>query len=193
MPNNKDKRITLSLRPDELRLITNALDSHAYWQLSEVKHRRGGTVVGDSAEKPEVRQCYSLKGALEALTPSTEDKLFRVSWVIEVYASSPELAVREARRAQRPGTSARFFEVRREGNTGPTVKIELPEEEGLESLPMLLATASDMLEKLNEDPDAFGESMVSGVVDHLKAMAEHLECLEEQPAVVEEKSEGAPT
>lgn len=40
----------LTLTPDDLRLLVEALDSHEYWQLSEPFYRRDGYVTGDGAD-----------------------------------------------------------------------------------------------------------------------------------------------
>lgn len=39
-----------SLTPKELFLLTEALDSHVYWQLSDEKYRRSGEVVGPGSD-----------------------------------------------------------------------------------------------------------------------------------------------
>jgi hypothetical protein len=59
------KTITLTLTGEELGLLAEALDSHAYWQLSDPCDRESGYVVGDSLAIPEVAECLQLEARLK--------------------------------------------------------------------------------------------------------------------------------
>lgn len=65
--------IVVELTPDEIGLLTDALDSHEYWQLSEDQYRSSGYVMepgSDDEENAEAIQDCNLLGArLAALLP----------------------------------------------------------------------------------------------------------------------------
>lgn len=46
----------VDLTPEELELLVEALDSHAYWQLSDPAYRRDGYVTDPGADDPEVAE-----------------------------------------------------------------------------------------------------------------------------------------
>ncbi len=46
----------VSLTPAELALVSEALDSHIYWQLSEPQFRNNGAVEEDGAEDADARR-----------------------------------------------------------------------------------------------------------------------------------------
>lgn len=48
--------IVLTLAPREAALITRALDSHTYWQLSDEQYRSDGGVRPPGADDPEARR-----------------------------------------------------------------------------------------------------------------------------------------
>lgn len=58
--------ITITLTADELRLVVDALDSHAYWQLAEEDNRRDGFVIDEDASE-DLRACIDLHDRLEPL------------------------------------------------------------------------------------------------------------------------------
>lgn len=85
----------------------------------------------------------------------TEPTNYRVSWEIDVLASSPEEAAREARAAQtRPGTMATVFTVQGEGFTDP-VAVDLTELDGAAPAP----TFADRLRALIAEGLTIGETL----------------------------------
>jgi hypothetical protein len=48
--------MTIVVTADEVRMLVEALDSHAYWQLSEPQYRRDGFVMDPGADDPEVQR-----------------------------------------------------------------------------------------------------------------------------------------
>lgn len=46
----------ISLTKKELALVVEALDSHAYWQLSDQHYRRDGFVDEPGSDDPEIRR-----------------------------------------------------------------------------------------------------------------------------------------
>jgi hypothetical protein len=50
------KKIKIEFSDKELRLIIEALDSHAYWQLSDPLYRNSGFVMDPGSNDPEMRK-----------------------------------------------------------------------------------------------------------------------------------------
>lgn len=71
-----EKRIPVELTRGELMLLTEALDSHAYWQLSEDQYRRDGFVEEPGSDDPATAQTIKDTNALhdrfERLTLGSE-------------------------------------------------------------------------------------------------------------------------
>jgi len=63
------KKYTVELHASEIELLGEALDSHAYWQLTEPHERRDGYTLSKS---PKVRACVALAGKLLAATAPKE-------------------------------------------------------------------------------------------------------------------------
>lgn len=65
--------LTIQLTPEELALVCEALDSHAYWELSEPCMRSSGFVQepgsGDAGVAAEIRRANDLHARLAALRP----------------------------------------------------------------------------------------------------------------------------
>ena len=59
--------VTVELTADEIELLVEALDSHAYWQLSEPEYRNSGYVL-EEGMTDEIRACESLADKLGALS-----------------------------------------------------------------------------------------------------------------------------
>ena len=186
MNDDKSKRINLSCTPAQLHLITEALDGHAYWQLSDPKDRLCGHIFGESAKKPEVVETVALQERLEMLLPQEGHTEFHVRWDIEVMAANPEQAARRAREMQSPGTSALFFTVS-DPDKHESFDVELPAEEGLEGLTPLLRLAALTLGRLNDDPSDIGEFDVTDLIVCLVALTDHLENIQGKPAAVKQK------
>jgi hypothetical protein len=55
-----DGKVRVEVTKEEIGLLYEALDSHAYWQLSDPKDRNSGFIIGESAELPEVKVCEAL-------------------------------------------------------------------------------------------------------------------------------------
>lgn len=64
-------KIAVELTPAEIALLAEALDSHAYWQLSDEEYRDSGFVYdpgSDDAEAAEeIKVCEALEARLRAL------------------------------------------------------------------------------------------------------------------------------
>jgi len=150
MPNDpKEQRIAVNLTPEQIKLLAEALDSHAYWQLSDEVDRNDGFIHGPSADRPEVTECQKLGERLEALLPIEPLKKFKVRWEIDVEAATPELAALQARACQAPGTTALFFWVSPEDDSNEFVKIELGEEPPCDDLPEHLKKARVVIERMD--------------------------------------------
>ena len=52
---SETRSITVTLTRSELLLITEAIESYVYWQLSEPEFRRDCVVVGEGSTDPEQR------------------------------------------------------------------------------------------------------------------------------------------
>lgn len=64
----------IDLSPEDVDLITEALDSHAYWQLSEDQYRNDGVVQPPGSDDPDdaavIARCEDLAARLAAqVTP----------------------------------------------------------------------------------------------------------------------------
>lgn len=63
-------RVQLNITSDELYLIVEALDSHAYWQLSDPLYRNSGFVMGPGSDDPEQKRLLDATNELhEKLEP----------------------------------------------------------------------------------------------------------------------------
>jgi hypothetical protein len=56
----------VSLTPDETHLVSEAFDSHIYWQLSEENYRNSGNVIPPGADDPEVVEAIEKAERLQA-------------------------------------------------------------------------------------------------------------------------------
>ena len=57
---------TVILTDEEISLITEALDSHCYWQLSDQRYRNSGYVCDPGSDDPEARRDLRAAAKLEA-------------------------------------------------------------------------------------------------------------------------------
>lgn len=64
----------VQLTNEELELLVEALDSHAYWELADQQDRNNGFVYGKSAKKPEVKACYTLETKLRRVLADEQPK-----------------------------------------------------------------------------------------------------------------------
>jgi succinylglutamate desuccinylase len=48
--------MTIDLRPTDVQLLLEALDSHEYWQLSDQHYRRDGFVMEPGSDAPAVQR-----------------------------------------------------------------------------------------------------------------------------------------
>lgn len=62
VPAPRPHKITLS--DEELHLLINAVDSHAYWQLSDTHYRNNGFVNPPGSDDPETAQEIAVANAL---------------------------------------------------------------------------------------------------------------------------------
>lgn len=84
---SREKPITLTITPADLRLVVEALDSHAYWQLSDEHYRSDGFVEDPGSDDPGIAQTIANTNALH-------DRLERLA----MRESRKKLASRKARR-----------------------------------------------------------------------------------------------
>jgi hypothetical protein len=56
----------IDLTPDELALIIEALDSHAYWQLADEHYRNNGAVIEPGSDDPDKAAAIEAADALSA-------------------------------------------------------------------------------------------------------------------------------
>lgn len=59
------QRLTVELTPEELALLRESLDSHAYWQLSDTHYRNDGYVRDPGSDDPEAATAIRATHALE--------------------------------------------------------------------------------------------------------------------------------
>jgi len=69
------RTVTVTLTAEDLALLSEALDSHAYWQCSDIEFRRDGYVQEPGSHDPdnaaEIAHCEELQGRLAALAPES--------------------------------------------------------------------------------------------------------------------------
>ena len=65
------RTVEVVLAREELRLVSDALDSHVYWQLSDEKYRSEGLVVGEGSDDPaaraEIERCEELRERVDEI------------------------------------------------------------------------------------------------------------------------------
>jgi len=63
--------IEVELTHEELRLVSDALDSHVYWQLSDERYRSDGIVIGEGSDDPaarsEIERCEELRERVDEI------------------------------------------------------------------------------------------------------------------------------
>lgn len=58
----------IEVSDSELEILRSALDSHAYWELSDHGNRNNGFVI-DETESADLRRCTRLARKLERIAP----------------------------------------------------------------------------------------------------------------------------
>jgi len=58
--------VALYLKPEQLQLLDEALDSHAYWQLSDEQYRDDGAVVDPGSDDPDNQHALADVRVLQA-------------------------------------------------------------------------------------------------------------------------------
>lgn len=87
MSKTKEKPITLTITTADLRIVVEALDSHAYWQLSDEHYRSDGFVEDPGSDDPGTAQTIADTNALH-------DRLERLA----MRESRKQLALKKTRR-----------------------------------------------------------------------------------------------